>query len=519
MANGITKPSDIRPQGQKLILSFDEFQRDPTQAAQPVGAFDQYLKGKEKKSLAFDPGTDYPLAPGLMPIGPSGVTTGKPYKPPTDEFRPDAVPKYVKDRTKEYDETIKANYSSKDLINMEALLGTSGAAIDYTVDPFVELGPDAQYEVLMLTELGPRARGTAMKRNIDQMYNFLRGQYLLRYVFGHEPTHEYNPSEGLTTHDQLRFRDRYVGKSWAEFLKEGLTTPASEFYKDTEALQRGYLKALEVSRRVVETGSPVSVPGTANADWENVLNEFLFRGTEGAIEPDLNESTAIMYGMSNTKRTSRVLERWKDDYELSRYTGGEKMDWLNWIASKPGTPLYVAPEQRHIIETKYPTTETPPPATAAETKTPATVASTETATKADTPETVTKADTPATPAGAASSVATAAALQSLGPITFAGLPPTLSGRPPAEGIAALPGMGHIPLSGLGTGSRPGAGIDAAGIGRAVTPRSGPPIGRPYGPPSYRRVPSHKWVGSGYQPLPPGPPRGNRFRGPSLSWIR
>jgi hypothetical protein len=495
MANGITKPSDIRPRGQKLILSFDEFQRDPTQAAQPVGAFDQYLKGKEKKSLAFDPGTDYPLAPGLMPIGPSGVTTGKPYKPPTDEFRPDAPRTYVRDRTKEYDETIKANYSSKDLKDMEALLGTSGAAIDYTVDPFVELGPDAQYEVLMLTELGPRARGTAMKRNIDQMYNFLRGQYLLRYVFGHEPTHEYNPSEGLTTHDQLRFRDRYVGKSWAEFLKEGLTTPASEFYKDTEALQRGYLKALEVSRRVVETGSPVSVPGTANADWENVLNEFLFRGTEGAIEPDLNESTAIMYGMSNTKRTSRVLERWKSDFELSRLTGGQTMDFLNWMASKPGTPLYVTPEQRNI---KHPTREAPTPATAAETKTPATVASTETATKAYTPETVTKAYTQAAPV-IPKPVTPAAARERLGPITFAGLPPTLSGRPPAEGIAALPGMGHIPLSGLGTGSRPGAGIDAAGIGRAVTPR------RRFSP-SYKgpRKPLDQWVGSGYQPLPPGP---------------
>jgi len=500
MANGITKPSDIRPQGQKLILSFDEFQRDPTQAAQPVGAFDQYLKGKEKKSLAFDPGTDYPLAPGLMPIGPSGVTTGKPYKPPTDEFRPDAVPKYVKDRTKEYDETIKANYSPEDLKDMEALLGTSGAAIDYTVDPFVELGPDAQYEVLMLTELGPRARGTAMKRNIDQMYNFLRGQYLLRYVFGHEPTHEYNPSEGISDAEQIRFRDNYIGKSWAEFLKEGLTTPASEFYKDSDALRRGYLKALEVSRRVAETGSPVSAPGTANAPWENVLNEILFKGTEGAIQPDLNESTAIIYGMSNTKRTSRVLERWKSDFELSRLTGGQTMDWLNWVASKPGTPLYVTPEQRHI---KHPTREAPTPATAAETKTPATVASTETATKADTPETVTKAYTPAAPV-IPKPVTPAAARERLGPITFAGLPPTLSSRPPAEGIAALPGMGHIPLSGLGTGSRPGAGIDAAGIGRAVTPRSGPPIGRPYGPPSYRRVPSHKWVGSGYQPLPPGP---------------
>ena len=472
MANGITKPSDIRPQGQKLLLSFDEFQRDPTQAAQPVGAFDQYLKGKEKKSLAFDPGTDYPLAPGLMPIGPSGVTTGKRYKPPTDEFRPDAPRTYVRDRTKEYDETIKANYSSKDLKDMEALLGTSGAAIDYTVDPFVELGPDAQYEVLMLTELGPRARGTAMKRNIDQMYNFLRGQYLLRYVFGHEPTHEYNPSEGISDAEQIRFRDNYIGKSWAEFLKEGLTTPASEFYKDSDALRRGYLKALEVSRRVAETGSPVSAPGTANAPWENVLNEILFKGTEGAIQPDLNESTAIIYGMSNTKRTSRVLERWKSDFELSRLTGGQTMDWLNWVASKPGTPLYVTPEQRHI---EHPTREAPTPAPATGTQAAPVIPK------------------PVTPA---------AARERLGPITFAGLPPTLSGRPPAEGIAALPGMGHIPLSGLGTGSRPGAGIDAAGIGRAVTPR------RRFNP--NRRKPLDQWVGTrlpfgrGYQPLPPGP---------------
>ena len=429
-----TKPSDIRPRGQKLILSFDEFQREPTQASQRVGGFEGFRRDKEKQSLAFDPGTDYPLAPGLMPIGPSGVTTGKPYKPPTGEFRPDNVPSYVEDRTKE-------SYDSAALEEIEkSLSGDEKSAMDFTSARFAEKDQGSQYMLLMLNELGPRARFGKMRQNIVSQLGLHRGDWLLRHVFGKKPGSEVTlkkpGDDNQDPYAVAKLNQHYFDLSWEDYLRKGLTTPASEFYADDEALIRGYKKALEVSARVTEGGLG-DTGDYENVQWEQILNHILFTPNN---EINSEEQNAIIQGMARLKRRSPILEMWKEEFDLKQGITDESMDFLNYIASKKGSPLYMPPEDRFVGDQSE--TEVRPPAA---------------------PQVAPPVPAPA-PAGAPP------------------LPGPPMGRPPAEGIAAMPGMEMQPLG-----------------PRAVSSR------RKYSP-SYkgRRKPLDQWVGSGYQPLPPGP---------------
>ena len=440
MANGIAKPSDIRPGGDKLLFTFEDFARtDPTQATTD---FEKFKEAREKYQQEVK--DRKPLRFSL------GVTR-------SDQERVDEM------HQKQAEAQAKKRGAAFDKVEADALAqpkgdagkSASGAPIGIDITRITDYTKRDQYTWLMRgnTRGGKTARG---KQLIDQAYNYHLGNWLLMHVFGRDPSKPYDPEgyAAAVAEEQEAIGDGNTAKinqarneqygflgimSFAEYLQKGLDpTSDKETFYDQEALIRGYQKALDVEARVMANSYDYVPEGDTDAmAWELALNHELFDGDKR--KPNSTVQDAIMYARMDKRREHPVIKTMTQKYNDDHLIDPDAPGLLNYMASRPGTPLYTdfagaKQDQAKVQETAAMVREQrgdPPVTPTAGTPAP-TVTPTATGTLAG------------TPTAGTDPVDSRTIGKGMGPL----------GRPPAEGISALPGMGMQSLGPRAVASPP-----------------------------------------------------------------